>query len=495
MKQVKINWLPQPRQLLCLNACGLGKPFGGEEFHPAIFDVGGYGGSAGGGKTDALLSIDLTASLKYPSIQIGFFRRVFPQLGGAGGAITRSHQLYREVAVYNEQKKKWTFNYTNAIVQFFHCQNPQDVYSYLSQQFDILLIDEGTQFEPQMIDYLITRNRATITDVNFKPFTLIATNPGNVGHDMFKQRFIDLLPWEKVHDFKYETGELRKHLFIPSKLTDNQILLTRDPGYPSRLSTDPKIKRMLLEGVWDNIEGSYFEDFRQDIHVCKAFSPKHSLVKYGGIDWGYFPGYFVFTAGVVAPVKEASGVEINRVFTYKTIQGQKLTPEEWGERIRNEFDLEEFESIACDPSMFKSKEDGSMSLIDQLKTRIPEEFHYLFKPANNDRIQGWMYLHKWLSIAPDNAPYMIICDSCNELIKTIPQAQHDLKKPEDIDPMGGRWHWLDSLRYMTNQIKFIEGKSGQVFDVKINKTLTDTMGIDPRDFAHAGRSNGDWRAL
>src|SRR5690348_6499225 len=97
-KQIYIDWEPQERQLACLNACGLSEPFDvnldlrpsgskGELFHPAVADIVGYGGSAGGGKTDTLLQIGIIAGVKYPKLNVGYFRREFPQLEGPGGAI------------------------------------------------------------------------------------------------------------------------------------------------------------------------------------------------------------------------------------------------------------------------------------------------------------------------------------------------------------------------------------------------------------------------
>ena len=65
--EIIIDWEPQPRQLVALSACGLDSPFTGESLKPAIADLFGSGGAAGGGKTDTLLAIGITGSLAYSS--------------------------------------------------------------------------------------------------------------------------------------------------------------------------------------------------------------------------------------------------------------------------------------------------------------------------------------------------------------------------------------------------------------------------------------------
>ncbi len=88
LKMSKI-WRPQPRQREFLQALGLLKPDDDE----AIADIVGYGGAAGGGKTDALLAAGLAVALRHQGAQVGFFRRQLSELSGAGGAIARSHEL------------------------------------------------------------------------------------------------------------------------------------------------------------------------------------------------------------------------------------------------------------------------------------------------------------------------------------------------------------------------------------------------------------------
>lgn len=294
-KQITIDWWPQPRQLVCLKACGLSYPFDGTPYHPAIADIIGYGGAAGGGKTDTDLSVAISGATTYPGLNIGYFRRQFPQLEGPGGAIMRSREMIGHCAKYNEQKKRWTFpsRYNNhgalvsSILQFCHCSTPADVYSYQSLQFDIIIIDEATQFEKDMIKYLLTRNRATVDYPTFKPFALLSTNPGNVGHTYFKDEFVELGPPEIVNIYINESKKPERHMFIPSKLTDNKILVDRDPGYADRLGSTEINRKVLLEGDWNVFAGQGFSELSRAVHLIDPFAiPPHWKV-FGALDWGF----------------------------------------------------------------------------------------------------------------------------------------------------------------------------------------------------------------
>ena len=205
-----------------------------------------------------LCVIALVASIAYPGIQIAFFRRKFPSLEGLGGAINRSQEMIpNKLATYNKTSHTWSFK-NGSIWKFCHCQNPGDELNYKSNQFDILLVDEGTEFLGEQLDFLITRNRGTLKNCpnTFRPFTVIATNPGDVGHTWYKDRFITIGKPETILNYYTETGEVETHYFVPSKLSDNQILELRDPAYRRKLSRTEQSRKVYLEGDWDHFKSS-----------------------------------------------------------------------------------------------------------------------------------------------------------------------------------------------------------------------------------------------
>ena len=431
--RIEIDWWPQPRQLVCLKACGLDAPFTGDAFRPAIADVIGYGGSAGGGKTDSLLLAGIIACFNYPGLNVGYFRREFPQLEGPGGVIIRSQSLISQICKYNDQKHRWVFP-GGSILQFCHCKDPADVYNYQSQQFDILLIDEVTQFTREMVKYLLTRNRATVDYSTFKPFALFATNPGNVGHAYFKEEFVTLGPAEQVNVFVNEAGHPEKHIFIPSKLWDNEILLKRDPSYPDRVGNTELNRRMLLEGDWDVFAGQAFAELRRDIHVVEPFPvPKHWR-KFGAYDHGFnhpfsFGVYAVNDDGIVYRIAGAK---------------QRLKRVDEIARIMDEVSdgVHTLEYIVAGHDCWSKQRDGGPTIAEQFLLTTPK---VVLTPANIDRIQGANQVRKfiaWRGAAQDEngqpadgKPRFYIFASCASAYDTLSQMLFDESHPEDVKKM------------------------------------------------------------
>lgn len=328
-KEINIDWEPQERQLVCLKACGLSEPFEenlelrpsgstGEPFKQSVADIIGYGGAAGGGKSDTLLAIAIVACITYPGINVAYFRREFPNLEGLGGVIDRSKELISHFAKYNDQKHRWKFpNGSN--IQFCHAQNLGDEKKYKSQQFDILLIDEVTEFNPEQIDFLVTRNRATVKYDTFRPFTAVGTNPGGIGHGWFKTRFVELGEPEIVHTFTTETGIDLTHIFIPAHLADNQILEQRDPGYRIKLSSTEMNRRLYLYGEWDAFIGQAFSELNRDVHIINSFPIPDDWMIFGAYDHGFNHPY---SFGLFAVDGDGN------VYLIKRIKGRLKRPDE-----------------------------------------------------------------------------------------------------------------------------------------------------------------------
>jgi hypothetical protein len=183
-------WQPQAKQTQLLEVCGLLDALEGGEVHPPACEMIGYGGAAFGGKTEGLIGIGLIACMAIPGVQVGYFRRTFTELEGPDGPIYRSQAVYTPAGgKYNQQKHVWTFGDRLSALHFCHCQNESDVFHYQSQAFDILLIDEATHFSWFIIDYLLTRNRVSKFSALPRPFCVMCTNPGGIGHQWFMKLF------------------------------------------------------------------------------------------------------------------------------------------------------------------------------------------------------------------------------------------------------------------------------------------------------------------
>ena len=197
-----------------------------------------YGGAAGGGKTDW----ELMAALQYvdvPGYSALCVRRTFAQLSKSDGLIPRSHEwLGGTDAEWSAKDSRWTFQ-SGARLEFGHVQHEIDKYNYQGAAYQFIGFDELTQFTESIYRYLLSRLRRPSDPSN--PLSQVplrvrsGSNPGGVGHDWVKSRFI--------------TDRKPGRAFLPAKLKDNPHLDTAEYT-KSLMLLDPITRAQLLEGDW-----------------------------------------------------------------------------------------------------------------------------------------------------------------------------------------------------------------------------------------------------
>jgi predicted phage terminase large subunit-like protein len=201
-----------------------------------------YGGSAGGGKSAALLM----AALQYadvPGYAAILFRRTYADLALPGALMDRAHDwLQGTAARWSDKDKTWTFP-SGATLTFGYLETYRDHYRYQSSEFQFIGFDELTQFEESQYTYLFSRLRR-LQGFGVPLRMRAASNPGGVGHGFVKQRFL-------------VEGPLAGRLFIPSKLDDNPHL-DREQYRQSLKELDPFTRSQLLEGDWSEYQGGFF---------------------------------------------------------------------------------------------------------------------------------------------------------------------------------------------------------------------------------------------
>lgn len=245
-------------------------------------DVIGFGGAAGGGKTD--LAIGLALTQHYRS-QV--FRREGPQLTGITdrlAEIVGSRDLINgKPAVYRDSDDRQ--------IEFNSMPNLGDETKYQGRPKDLLVIDEAANFLEQQVRFVkgwvrTTRpGQRTRTLLTFNPPTnaegrwvidffgpwldkkhdLYPTDPGALryvyvdpesGKDVWIKdndgRSFVLIGGERVYDFNpsaYRPEEIvrpESRTFIPSRITDNPFLVST--GYMAQLQAlpEPLRSQMLL---------------------------------------------------------------------------------------------------------------------------------------------------------------------------------------------------------------------------------------------------------
>jgi predicted phage terminase large subunit-like protein len=193
-----------------------------------------YGGAAGGGKSDALLMAALQF-VDIPEYSAIIFRRSFTDLALPGALMDRSQEwLGGTKARYNNLNHIWTFP-SGATLAFGNLEHEQDKFRYQSAEFQYIGFDELTQFLESQYRYLFSRlRRATNSPIPLR--MRAASNPGNIGHDWVKQRFM-------------LEGSQYGRIFIPAKLEDNPSL-DRKKYIESLTELDPITRRQYLNGEW-----------------------------------------------------------------------------------------------------------------------------------------------------------------------------------------------------------------------------------------------------
>lgn len=221
------------------------------------------------------------AALQYvhvPDYAALLFRRTYQDLALPGAIMDRAADWLRPTAArWSETDHRWTFP-SGATVTFGYLQSEVDKYRYQGAEATFIGFDEVTQFKESQYLYLFSRlRRLAGSEVPLRMRS--ASNPGGVGHDWVKQRFV------AEHDDA-------DRVFVPARIADNPYLDSAE--YLSSLDQlDAVTRAQLLEGDWDVLaEGNLFkrEHFGAPLAERPAFLT--NWVRYwdkagtdGGGDW------------------------------------------------------------------------------------------------------------------------------------------------------------------------------------------------------------------
>lgn len=433
--QTQIVWCPQPGPQEALVHCPI--------------TLIGYGGARGGGKTDGVLG-----KFAIQQEQLGtafnaiFFRKELPQ---ADDLIERAKQIYLPLgAHWQDQKKQFTFP-SGGRLRFRPLANDDDAEKYQGQNLSTCAVEEaGNYADPSPIWKLFGALRGKGGGQ-----VILTFNPGGIGHHWLKELFIKPAPkGMKVLEKVLPNGAKFDYIYIPSRVTDNQILLAQDPEYINRLHMvgSPELVRAWLEGDFEIHEGSYFPEFSAK-HIISPFNvPKH-WARYLGFDWGY-RSPFAAVWGAVSSGKDDEGREVpypkGAIVIYRELSAKGVDNVEQANQIAS-YSMGENVIAVADPSIFKH--DGGLSINDQFNKVFAKYKHPSFRAADNDRISGWSQIRQRLVAEP---PLLYIFATCPYLIETLPSLPIDKRNPEDADSDGND-HGCDALRYLC-KARLIDGK-------------------------------------
>jgi hypothetical protein len=395
-----------------------------------------YGGAAGGSKSTSLLFGSIRACQMYPGLQAFWFRRTFPELDKSVLRLLARYRFAQDIgAKWNAGKYELTFT-TGSILTFGHAANLQDATSLLSAEIQLLLLDERTTIQPDVVEYLYTRVRSGIPGLPCLGIRS-ATNPGNIGHAQVKEGYVEATEYGAFEI--PDDASHRKRSFIQAKIKDTPQLGEEYERTFDGLSE--ALQKAFKDGDWDVFAGQVFSEFRRERHVIRPILLPKEWRRGGGVDWGHrAPSGVVFTAED----------EDKRIWVYDEIYQAELGEKGLADAILakqgNDDTVFDF-----DPSM-ASKIGDARPVAAQL-----QDYGVKLLPANNDRLSGWQRIHTYLGEAPactlhrhlgwKTCPMLHVFDNCKNLIRTLPAVVYNtVGRLEDVDTEGDD-HLPDALRY------------------------------------------------
>lgn len=436
-------WAPQPGPQKALIDCPL----------PEIF----YGGARGGGKTDGILGKYAIKGERYGHhFNAVFFRKEMPQ---QDDLIERSKEIYLPIGgEWFEQKRMFRLPHGGRI-RFRPLENETDAEKYQGQNLTDAAVEEAGNYDrPAAIDKL----HGALRSSHGVPIQLILTaNPGGSGHGWIKSRYIDPAPGGlKILTRHLPRGREHKYVYIPSRLSNNRILLSKDPDYENRLYLvgSANLVKAWLEGDWNVVEGAYFDCWDTHKHVIFPFAIPQHWMRFRSGDWGSAkPFSFGWWAVVSDDHRPNPGILLPRgaLVRYREWYGAsspnaglKLHAEIVGQglwdRERNDPALS---YGVLDPAAFA--EDGGPSIAERIYQGSGKKI--LFRRADNARVSqrgamgGWDQMRGRL-VGELGTPMIFCFSTCTDSIRTIPVLQHDQSRPEDLDT-DAEDHPADEWRY------------------------------------------------
>ena len=243
-----------------------------EKFLSTMADLAIYGGSAGGGKTWALL-LEPLRHIHNPDFGAVIFRRTYPMIMTEGGMWDESQKIYPHLGASPRQTTMWWDFPSGARVRFAHMQHDKNRLDWQGSQIALIEFDELTHFTKQQFFYMLSRNRSMC---GVRPYIRAGTNPDAdswvaqfiawwIGDDGFAiperagvlrwmVRIGDKLEWfDSPGESRAEYPDIppKSVTFVPAKVSDNPALLAADPGYLANLMALPLVDReRLFGGNW-----------------------------------------------------------------------------------------------------------------------------------------------------------------------------------------------------------------------------------------------------
>jgi phage terminase large subunit len=291
-----------------------------------------------------------------------------------------------------------------------HYQHENDIDAYLGLEYDVIAVEEATTLTEQK--YRNVRTCCRSSKAGWRPRDYCTANPGGVGHQFFRKRFI----------IPYRGQRQAETRFVPSTCLDNRF---NNPEYIKVLqSLTGWQRRAWLEGDWDIAAGQYFTNWREDVHVIDKWDDRRAAQWFCSFDfgWKHFTVCHLFAVcgdGVIVLVAEHAAMRAVPEWHVQQIKRMLA-----GHNITSFDQLQYFVSGA---DIFGTESDGGT--ISQTYSGLG----MTMTCAETDRLNGWGEIARRLGDMDNGRPpTFYVHRSCKLFIEQIAYLEHDPNKPDDV---------------------------------------------------------------
>lgn len=417
-----------------------------------------YGGSAGGGKSYAMLADPMRYF--YNGNFVGLIlRRTNDELRELKWESQKIYPKAFPGAVWKEKDSMWVFP-SGAKFWMTYLDRDDDVLRYQGQAFTWIGIDELTQY-PTPFAYTYLKSRLRTADPELKSALSLraTTNPGGPGHHWVKKMFIDPAPaGEAFWARDLDTGEiltypddhhdplkrgkpLFKRRFIPAKLKDNPFLYNDGAYERSLLGLPEDQRRKLLEGDWSIVEGAAFAEFNPKYHVTKPFDIPTDWRRFRAADYGY--------SSPACCLWFAIDPSYDTLYVYKELYGPGMTGIDMANKV---LEMERNDRVSygmLDSSVWHQRGHYGPSVAEEMIAAGCR-----WRPSDRgqgSRVAGKNRLHELLKITEnasgEKRAGIVFFENCRQIISDLPAIPTDPDGTEDIDSRYPHDHGYDALRY------------------------------------------------
>jgi phage terminase large subunit len=274
--------------------------------------------------------------------------------------------------------------------------------------------------------------------------TLDESIRGEMPEGLWKQLTLTFNPWIDSHwtKVRFFDNDDPNAFTLTTTYKCNEWLDEQDRKKIADLEfTNPERYKVVGLGEYGLPGGTYFEEFRRDIHVIKPFEIPPSWRRFTAFDYGFD----MLAAGWFAVDQQAN------LYLYKELYEPGLTLKRAAARILELTGSDYIDYYVCSPDLWSRNRDTG---VPEVETLVNAGLARIQK-ADNRRIPGWRHLREYLAVQEiptdegvKKTAALQIFENCRNAIRTISSVTMDERNPEDVsDEPHELTHMPEAVRY------------------------------------------------